>query len=123
MTHKAVADVRERAIINQTAVMGFWRLGFDTSDIARILKMSEGDVGNAVAAARDGERLWGRETKMPTVESKPVKIRAKVEHRYDRFIWVNVKGQSIWLPRKLVEENRDGTLTMPDWLAKERGLL
>jgi hypothetical protein len=36
---------------------------------------------------------------------------------------VNVKGESIWLPRKLVEENRDGTLTMPDWLAKERGLL
>ena len=60
---------------------------------------------------------------MPTVESKPVKIRVKVERRYDRFIWVNVKGQSIWLPRKLVEENRDGTLTMPDWLAKERGLL
>ena len=61
--------------------------------------------------------------KLPTVESKPVKIRAKVEHRYERFIWVNVKGESIWLPRKLVEENRDGTLTMPDWLAKERGLL
>jgi len=61
--------------------------------------------------------------KLPTVESKPVKIRAEVEHRYERFIWVNVKGQSIWLPRKLVEENRDGTLTMPDWLAKERGLL
>ena len=60
---------------------------------------------------------------MPTVESKPVKIRAKVVHRYERFIWVNVKGESIWLPRKLIEENRDGTLTMPDWLAKERGLL
>jgi len=27
------------------------------------------------------------------------------------------------LPRKLIEVNRDGTLTMPDWLAKERGLL
>jgi len=60
---------------------------------------------------------------MPTVESKPVKIRAKIEHSYERFIWVNVKGQSISLPRKLIEVNRDGTLTMPDWLAKERGLL
>jgi hypothetical protein len=60
---------------------------------------------------------------MPTVESKPVKIRVKVERRYDRFIWVNVKGQSIWLPAKLVNDNGDGSLTMPDWLAKERGLL
>ena len=60
---------------------------------------------------------------MPTVESKPVKIRAKIEHCYERFIWVNVKGKSIWLPRKLIEVNRDGTLTMPDWLAKQRGLL
>ena len=122
LTRQAVAEVSGRAIINEGAVMGLWRLGLDTFDIARILKMRESDVANAVAAARDAERLWG-ETKMPTVESRPVKIRAKVEHRYERFIWVNVKGESIWLPRKLIEENRDGTLTMPDWLAKERGLL
>jgi hypothetical protein len=60
---------------------------------------------------------------MPTVESKPVTMRLTVENRYDRFIWANFKGQSIWLPAKLVNDNGDGTLTMPDWLAKERGLL
>jgi hypothetical protein len=28
-----------------------------------------------------------------------------------------------WLPRRYVEVNDDGTVSMPEWLAKERGLI
>lgn len=28
-----------------------------------------------------------------------------------------------WLPRSQVEVNQDGTVTMPEWLAKEKGLI
>jgi len=59
LTRQAVAEDK-RAMINQGAVMGLWRLGLDTFDIARIIKKSESDVANAVAAARDAERLGGR---------------------------------------------------------------
>jgi len=31
--------------------------------------------------------------------------------------------QSVWLPKSLVEENGDGTFTMPEWLAKDKGLI
>ena len=60
LTRQAVAEDK-RAMINQGAVMGLWRLGLDTFDIACINKKSESDVANAVAAARDAERLGGRQ--------------------------------------------------------------
>lgn len=28
-----------------------------------------------------------------------------------------------WVPKSLVEDNRDGTFTMPEWLAKEKELI
>ncbi len=28
-----------------------------------------------------------------------------------------------WLPKGLVEDNGDGTATMPEWLAREKGLI
>lgn len=28
-----------------------------------------------------------------------------------------------WLPKKLVENNGDGTFTMPEWLARDKGLI
>jgi len=29
----------------------------------------------------------------------------------------------VWVPKSLVEDNRDGTFTMPEWLALEKGLI
>ncbi len=28
-----------------------------------------------------------------------------------------------WVPKDLVEDNKDGTFTMPEWLAKEKGFI
>ena len=33
-------------------------------------------------------------------------------------------GKTIaWLPKSQVEDNRDGTFTMPEWLAKDKGFI
>jgi hypothetical protein len=44
--------------------------------------------------------------------------------------WETEKGllifdgeRTVWLPKALVEENDDGTFTMPEWLAEEKGLI
>lgn len=28
-----------------------------------------------------------------------------------------------WVPKSLVEDNGDGTFTMPEWMAKEKGFI
>jgi len=32
-------------------------------------------------------------------------------------------GHLIWLPKSQCEDNEDGTFTMPEWLAKGKGLI
>lgn len=29
----------------------------------------------------------------------------------------------IWVPKSMVENNEDGTFTMPEWLAKDKGFI
>lgn len=33
------------------------------------------------------------------------------------------KEKWFWLPKSLVEVNGDGTITLPEWLAQEKGLI
>jgi len=33
------------------------------------------------------------------------------------------KEKWIWLPKSQIEDNGDGTFTMPEWLAKDKGLI
>lgn len=38
--------------------------------------------------------------------------------------WLVFDGaREVWLPKSLVESNGDGTFTLPEWLAKEKGLI
>lgn len=38
--------------------------------------------------------------------------------------WLVFDGtKEVWLPKSMVERNDDGTFTMPEWLAKEKGLI
>jgi len=43
-------------------------------------------------------------------------------HETDKAILVYDGEQSIWLPKSHVEDNGDGTFTVPQWLAEEKGL-
>lgn len=38
--------------------------------------------------------------------------------------WLIFDGaKEAWVPKSMVEDNDDGTFTMPEWLAKEKGLI
>ena len=41
----------------------------------------------------------------------------------EKAIRIDDGKEKHWLPKSLVEDNRDGTITLPEWLAQERGLI
>lgn len=52
-------------------------------------------------------------------------IEIAAEKRADREHAIKIfdGSRTAWLPKSLVEDNRDGTFTMPEWLALEKGLI
>lgn len=50
-------------------------------------------------------------------------IEAEVRRETERA-WLLFDGKrEAWVPKSQVEKNPDGTFTMPEWLAQERGLI
>ena len=62
---------------------------------------------------------------MPTVESKIVDIEAVVlfENRAGTAIKIDDGKTNCWVPKSLVQDNNDGTVSIPEWKAKELGLI
>jgi hypothetical protein len=52
-----------------------------------------------------------------------VDIMADLKHETDKAFLVNDGDQDVWLPKQYVENNQDGTFTMPEWLAIDKGLV
>lgn len=52
-----------------------------------------------------------------------VDIDAEIRGETDRA-WRLFDGKSTeWVPKSQVEDNGDGTFTMPEWLAQEKGFI
>lgn len=60
---------------------------------------------------------------MPTIESKLIDIAAELRGETEKAFRLYDGKTTDWVPRRLVENNRDGTFTMPEWLAKEKGFI
>jgi hypothetical protein len=46
-------------------------------------------------------------------------IRAETRHAWRLF-----DGDKLeWVPKSMVDQNDDGTFTMPEWLAKDKGFI
>lgn len=46
-----------------------------------------------------------------------------LRHETKSAMLIDFGGEKpIWLPKSQVEDNKDGTFTMPEWLAKEKEL-
>lgn len=56
-------------------------------------------------------------------DSRLIDIAAEVRHETDRAYRVWDGTRSVWLPKSQVEVNGDGTITMPEWLAREKELI
>lgn len=50
-------------------------------------------------------------------------MQATIEVETDRAWLLNDGTKRVWVPKSQVEDNRDGTFTMPLWLAKDKGLV
>lgn len=52
-----------------------------------------------------------------------VDIAGEVRAQTDKAIQFYDGDRTVWLPRSQIELNDDGTVTMPEWLANEKGLI
>ena len=52
-----------------------------------------------------------------------VDLEGVVRGETDKAIRLVVDGKSAWLPKSQVEDNGDGTFTMPEWLAIDKELV
>lgn len=53
-----------------------------------------------------------------------VELKVKILGNSPKAIRVkNLKDESVWLPCSQVEDNGDGTITLPEWLATEKELI
>ena len=56
-------------------------------------------------------------------KSDLVEIAGELRHQTPRGLLIFDGARQAWLPKALVEDNGDGTFTMPEWLAKEKELI
>lgn len=52
-----------------------------------------------------------------------VDIRAELRHETDKAFYIHDGSRTEWVPKSLVENNGDGTFTMPEWLATQKGFV
>jgi len=50
-------------------------------------------------------------------------IAAEKRKESERGLLLFDGARSAWVPKSLVEDNGDGTFTMPEWLAKDKGFI
>lgn len=60
---------------------------------------------------------------MPTIESKLTDIAGELRGETDKAYRIYDGKTTEWVAKSLVEQNDDGTWTMPEWLAKEKGFI
>lgn len=48
-------------------------------------------------------------------------VTAKIKTETEKALKLDDGKRVEWVPKSLVEENDDGTFTMPEWLAIEKG--
>jgi RNase P/RNase MRP subunit p29 len=52
-----------------------------------------------------------------------VDISGEVRGETERALHLYDGTKTEWVPKSQVEDNGDGTFTMPEWLAKEKGFI
>jgi hypothetical protein len=60
---------------------------------------------------------------MRSSDPKLVDIAAELRGETYKAYRIFDGAKTEWVPKSLVEDNGDGTFTMPEWLAQERGFI
>ena len=56
-------------------------------------------------------------------DPKLIDIAVALKHETPKAYLVETGEGEMWLPKSQAERNSDGTFTLPEWLAKEKGLI
>lgn len=54
---------------------------------------------------------------------KLIDVEALLCHDTERALLLDTGSKKVWVPKSQVEDNGDGTFTMPEWLALEKELI
>lgn len=57
------------------------------------------------------------------MKEKLIDIDCKILNETDKTIRIDDGTKKEWLPKSQIENNKDGTVTMPEWLAIEKGFI
>ena len=60
---------------------------------------------------------------MSRADESLVDIDADLLHETDKAFLLRVDCEEVWVPKSLVEDNCDGSFTMPRWLAYKHGFI
>lgn len=52
-----------------------------------------------------------------------VDVAAKLQHETDSAYLITDGVTTEWVPKSVTQDNEDGTFTMPEWLAQEKGFI
>jgi hypothetical protein len=64
------------------------------------------------------------ENKMTSGSSNIVDISADLKHETDgAYLIDSGDGEPVWVPKSQVEYDEMGTFSMPEWLARDKGLI
>lgn len=56
-------------------------------------------------------------------DGKLVDIAGEARGETDKAIRIYDGSKTEWVPKQFVEVNNDGTFTMPEWIAKDKGFI
>lgn len=56
------------------------------------------------------------------MKAEPFDFAADLKHETEKAFLVNDGAKDHWLPKQFTEQNPDGTFTIPEWLAIEKGI-
>lgn len=57
------------------------------------------------------------------MDSKLIDLSAEIRGETEKAWQLYDGTRKEWVPKSQVEDNGDGTFTMPEWLAKEKGFI
>lgn len=57
------------------------------------------------------------------MNAKLTDIAAEIKGETDKAYRLFDGAKTEWVPKSQVEDNNDGTFTMPEWLAQEKGFI
>ncbi len=73
-----------------------------------------------MSSGEQGTRLYWRPDGILIVDDKLVNIAGNKRGETKKAIQIYDGAKTEWVPKQFVEDNDDGTFTMPEWLAKEK---